>query len=179
MPISVLFPLMTLKQFSGNAFQMSIIEATWGVGALLGGIILSIRQYKINKITLINLTYFLMGCSFLASGLLPSCAFTYFILLTAFEGIIGSLYYASFTTVIQTKIDSSILGRVFSIYMSLSMLPAMIGLTSTGFLADHVGITNTFIIGGCIILSIGVISFCIPSLLQVGKLTVNGESHNI
>ena len=63
--------------------------------------------------------------------------------------------------------------------MSLSMLPSMLGLMSTGFIADHVGITNTFVIGGLVILAIGVISFCLPSLLQVGKLTVNGKTRNI
>ena len=111
----------------------------------------------------------------MASGLLPPDAFIWFVVFTAFEGVIGSLYFASFTAVIQTKINSAILGRVFSIYMSLSMLPSMFGLMSTGFIADHVGITNTFVIGGIVILTIGIISFCIPSLLQVGKLNVNGE----
>ena len=179
MPVSVLFPLMTLNHFSGDAFQMSLIEAIWGVGALFGGVALSIKQYKINKITLINLTYILLGAGFTASGLLSPNAFVWFVMFTAFEGVIGSLYFASFTAVIQTKINPAILGRVFSIYMSLSMLPSMLGLMSTGFIADHVGITNTFVIGGLVILAIGVISFCLPSLLQVGKLTVNGKTHNI
>ena len=40
MPVSVLFPLMTLNHFSGDAFQMSLIEAIWGVGSLLGGVTL-------------------------------------------------------------------------------------------------------------------------------------------
>lgn len=179
MPVSVLFPLMTLNHFSGDAFQMSLIEATWGVGALFGGVALSIKQYKINKITLINLTYILLGAGFTASGLLSPNAFVWFVMFTAFEGVIGSLYFASLTAVIQTKINPAILGRVFSIYMSLSMLPSMLGLMSTRFIADHVGITNTFVIGGLVILAIGVISFCLPSLLQVGKLTVNGKTHNI
>ena len=179
MPVSVLFPLMTLNHFSGDAFQMSLIEAIWGVGALLGGVALSIKQYKINKITLINLTYILLGAGFTASGLLSPNAFIWFAVFTAFEGVIGSLYFASFTAIIQTKINPAILGRVFSIYMSLSMLPSMLGLMSTGFIADHVGITNTFVIGGLVILAIGVISFCLPSLLQVGKLTINGKTRNI
>ena len=170
---------MTLNHFSGDAFQMSLIEAIWGVGSLLGGVALSIRQYKINKITLINLTYILLGTGFTASGLLSPNAFVWFVVFTAFEGIIGSIYFASFTAIIQTKINASILGRVFSIYMSLNMLPAMFGLMSTGFLADHVGITNTFVIGGFVVLAIGVVSFCIPSLLQVGKLTIGKNTRNI
>lgn len=30
MPVSALFPLMTLKQFAGDAFRMSIVEVSWG-----------------------------------------------------------------------------------------------------------------------------------------------------
>lgn len=179
MPVSVLFPLMTLNHFSGDAYQMSLIEAIWGAGALLGGVALSARQYKINKIVLINLMYIVLGTGFMLSGLLPPSGFIWFAVLTAIEGVTGSIYYASFTAVIQTKIAPVILGRVFSIYMSISMLPSMLGLMSTGFIADHVGITNTFVIGGFVVLIIGVISFCIPSLLQVGKLTVGENTRNI
>ena len=74
---------------------------------------------------------------------------------------------ASFTTVVQTRINPVVMGRVFSFYMSVSLLPSMIGLLSTGFLADNIGIGNTFIIGGALVGIIGVISFFVPS---IGKL---------
>ena len=56
------------------------------------------------------------------------------------------------------------MGRVFSFYMSVNMLPSMIGLLSTGFLADTIGIGNTFMIGGVLVGLIGVASFFIPSI---------------
>lgn len=179
MPISVLFPLMTLNHFSGSAYQMSLVEAIWSVGSLAGGLALSVRQYKINKIILINAMYILLGTAFIFSGLLPASAFVWFVVLTAIEGVSGSVYYASFMTVVQTKINPAVLGRVFSIFMSVSMLPSILGLMGTGFIADNIGITNTFVIGGLVVCAIGVISFFIPSLFQVGRLTVGGETKNI
>ena len=179
MPISVLFPLMTLNHFSGSAYQMSLVEAIWSVGSLVGGLALSARQYKINKIILINAMYILLGTAFVFSGLLPPSGFVWFVVLTAIEGVSGSVYYASFMTVVQTKINPAVLGRVFSIFMSISMLPSILGLMGTGFIADNIGISNTFIIGGLVVSAIGIISFFIPSLFQVGRLTVEGESHNI
>jgi macrolide efflux pump len=179
MPISVLFPLMTLNHFSGSAYQMSLVEAIWSVGSLAGGLALSARQYKINKIILINAMYILLGTAFVFSGLLPASAFVWFVVLTAIEGVSGSVYYASFMTVVQTKINPAVLGRVFSIFMSVSMLPSILGLMGTGFIADNIGITNTFVIGGLVVCAIGVISFFIPSLFQVGRLTVGGETKNI
>ena len=167
MPVSVLFPLMTLDHYSGNAFQISLVEAAWGIGALLGGAFLGMKKFKLNEISLINWMYILLGLTFGLSGILPVSGYPLFVGLTAIGGISGSLYMASFTTVVQTRINPVVMGRVFSFYMSVSLLPSMIGLLSTGFLADNIGIGNTFIIGGALVGIIGVISFFVPS---IGKL---------
>ena len=150
MPVSVLFPLMTLNHFAGNAFQVSLVEVSWGGGALLAGALLGLKKYRWNEILLINGMYIALGLTFLFSGLLPVSGFIWFAVLTALGGVCGSLYFATFTTVIQSRIDPGVMGRVFSFYMSFSMLPSMIGLLSTGFLADSIGLGNTFIISGLV-----------------------------
>ncbi|WP_075558495.1 MFS transporter [Parabacteroides timonensis] len=167
MPVGVLFPLMTLNHYSGNAYQISLVEAAWGIGALLGGAFLGIKKFKLNEISLINWMYLLLGFTFLLSGVLPVSGYPLFVGLTAIGGISGSLYMASFTTVLQTRINPVVMGRVFSFYMSISLLPSMIGLLSTGFLADNIGIGNTFIIGGVLVGIIGVISFFVPSIRKL------------
>ena len=167
MPVSVLFPLMTLNHFAGNAFQVSLVEVSWGGGALLAGALLGLKKYRWNEILLINGMYTALGLTFLFSGLLPVSGFIWFAVLTALGGVCGSLYFATFTTVIQSRIDPGVMGRVFSFYMSFSMLPSMIGLLSTGFLADSIGLGNTFIISGGFLCLIGIISFFIPSLISL------------
>ena len=167
MPVSVLFPLMTLNHFAGNAFQVSLVEVSWGGGALLAGALLGLKKYRWNEILLINGMYIALGLTFLFSGLLPVSGFIWFAVLTALGGVCGSLYFATFTTVIQSRIDPGVMGRVFSFYMSFSMLPSMIGLLSTGFLADTIGLGNTFIISGGFLCLIGIISFFIPSLISL------------
>ena len=167
MPVGVLFPLMTLNHYSGNAYQISLVEAAWGIGALLGGAFLGIKKFKLNEISLINWMYLLLGFTFLLSGVLPVSGYPLFVGLTAIGGVSGSLYMASFTTVLQTRINPVVMGRVFSFYMSISLLPSMIGLLSTGFLADNIGIGNTFIIGGVLVGMIGVISFFVPSIRKL------------
>ena len=167
MPVSVLFPLMTLNHFAGNAFQVSLVEVSWGGGALLAGALLGLKKYRWNEILLINGMYIALGLTFLFSGLLPVSGFIWFAVLTALGGVCGSLYFATFTTVIQSRIDPGVMGRVFSFYMSFSMLPSMIGHLSTGFLADSIGLGNTFIISGGFLCLIGIISFFIPSLISL------------
>jgi DHA3 family macrolide efflux protein-like MFS transporter len=69
----------------------------------------------------------------------------------------------------QTSLDPAVMGRAFSIFDTFTMMPAMIGLLLTGYIADHIGISNAFIISGGVIALIGAISFFVPSLMHLNK----------
>jgi len=167
MPVSVLFPLMTLNHFSGGTYEMSAVEIAWGLGMLLGGALLGIFKPKISNVIQINAMYVLLGLTFLFSGVLTSDGFPVFVFLTFLAGISGAVFFSAFTVVLQTLVNPAALGRVFSIHGSITLLPAMIGLLQTGFIADSIGITNAFIIAGAIIGLVGVISFFIPAIRRL------------
>jgi len=169
MPVAVLFPLLTINHFKGDKFEISVIEIIWGVGMLIGGGLLGIWKTKINKVIIINLMHIFIGLTFAWSGWLSSNQFTFFVVLTAIGGISASLYNASFTTIIQEEIKPNMLGRVFSLYYSFSVLPSIIGLLFTGFIADFIGINYTFIILGLVIIIIGICSFLTPTLMNLQK----------
>ncbi len=162
MPIAVLFPLMTLHHFSGNAYHMSVVEIAWGIGMLLGGAIMGISRLRSYKIILINLMYFILGMTFVFSGILPASGFIFFAAITIFGGISMAIYSGAFTVVLQTLVEPSALGRVFSMYGSITLLPSMIGILATGFIADSIGITNAFIISGIAIALLGLGAFLVP-----------------
>lgn len=169
MPVAVLFPLMTIQHFGGGKFEMSLIEIAWGVGMLAGGGLLGIFKPAINKVVILNCMHLLLGVSLGYSGLLPSSSFILFVVLTIVGGIAASIFNASFTTIIQEKVDPAMLGRIFSIYFSVALLPSMIGLLSTGFIADNVGIGLTFLVLGGLVATIGIVSFFVPELMKLGK----------
>ena len=120
------------------------------------------RVYRVNRIVLVNLMYLTIGMSFTISGLLPPTAFVWFAVLSAIEGITSSVFNSSFVSVVQTRIDAGVLGRVMSLYYSFGLLPSAIGLLGTGFLAEQVGLTTTFVIAGLVICTLGLTAFCIP-----------------
>lgn len=99
--------------------------------------------------------YLIVGLSFALSGLLSPSGFLWFALFTAAAGVSSSVFNASFVSVVQTRIESGVLGRVMSLYRSFGLLPAALGLLGTGFLAEHVGLTHTFVIAGGIICALG------------------------
>ena len=169
MPIATLFPLMTVNHFGGNTYQMSLVEIVWGSGMLVGGLILGLWKIKIRKVILINISYLVLGLYMLFSGLLPPQDFVVFVILTAIGGISAPFYSSPFTALLQTHIPSSALGRVFSLFGSLSLLPSMLGLLATGFIADSIGISRSFVWGGILILGLGILSFFIPSIMQLER----------
>ncbi|OJV86104.1 MAG: MFS transporter [Bacteroidia bacterium 44-10] len=168
-PISVLFPLMTLDYFNGTEFQAGIIEAIWSVGALIGGAIMGAKVYKINRVALINWMYLLCGLTFLLTGVLPTDGFVWFAVLTAIGGVSGAVYNAAFTGLLQTKIEPGALGRVFSMFFTFSLIPAMLGLVGIGFLADGLGLTTSFILSGSIIIVIGIAAFLTPPAMRLDR----------
>ncbi|MEL7586548.1 MAG: MFS transporter [Prolixibacteraceae bacterium] len=167
MPISVLFPLMTLNHFSGDAYQMSFVEVAWGLGMLFGGLFLGMQKPKARKIAVLNLMYVILGATFLLSGMLPSDGFAGFMALTFIGGISGAICFSLFTVILQTQIIPELLGRVFSVYMSLAIFPSMLGLLGTGSVAGSIGVTNAFILGGGVIALIGVLSFMTPVVMKL------------
>ena len=169
-PISVLFPLMTLDYFNGTEFQAGIIEAIWSVGALVGGAIMGVKVYKVNRVGLINWMHLLLGVAFLLSGLLSPTGFVWFAVLTGLSGITGAVYNSAFTGLIQTKIESTALGRVFSMYYTIALIPSMLGLIGIGFIADTIGLNTSFIISGIIIMLIGIIAFLTKPAMNLDKV---------
>ena len=169
MPVGVMFPLMTLQHFGGGAFEMSLIEIVWGGGALVGGAVMGARTYRVSRIVLVNLMYLVEGLSFALSGLLSPAGFLWFALFTAAAGISSSMFNASFVSVVQTRIEAGMLGRVMSLYRSFGLLPAALGLLGTGFLAENVGLTTTFVVAGTIIVAVGAAGFFIPSVMRLDR----------
>ena len=171
-PIAALYPLMTTSYFGGNAYQMGLVETAWGIGMLVGGAVLSLKFMKTaNKVLCMNIVAIGLGITYWAMGVLPTSGFVLFTILTALSGIAGSIYWSSFTVILQTKIDPAALGRVFSIYDSISLLPTIPGLLATGFIAERIGLLNAFVIAGVATLAIGIIASFVPAIKKLGHST--------
>ncbi|SFS82368.1 MFS transporter [Sphingobacterium wenxiniae] len=169
MPIAVLFPLLTLQYFGGGKWEMSIVEVVWGIGMLVGGSMLGIFKPSTPKVVLINLMHVILGVSLSLSGLIPPNTFWIFVGLTAIAGITAAIYNASFTTVLQEEIRPELMGRVFSLYFSIAIIPTVIGLLGTGWAADFFGVNNIFIVLGIVIVLVGVLSFLNKSIMGLGR----------
>lgn len=169
MPIVALLPLMTLKNFSGTAYQVSLIELLFGLGTLLGGILLGVWNPRIRKVIMINTSYIVLGVCFAISGMLPPSGYVIYALFSVVQGIAIPFYSGPFTALLQTQIAPSHLGRAFALFDSISLLPSILGLLATGFLADSIGIPAIFIICGVATIIVGCLALFIPSIMNLER----------
>ena len=170
-PISTLFPLMTLDHFAGDTYKMSMVEIAWGVGMLVGGGIMSLPKFKFNNVFLINAMYVILGLTFAFSGMMSPQGFYPFVGFTFIGGVAGAIFWGAFTVLLQKSLDSSVLGRVFSIHNSMIMIPAMFSLLATGYIADSIGITTAFVISGAMLIFIGLLSPLLPAIKKFARET--------
>lgn len=169
LPIVALMPLMTLHTFSGTAYQISLIETLFGAGMLAGGALLGVWNPKIRKIVMIAISYAIMGLALALCGMLPSTGFVLFAILTVVQGLIVPFFSGPFTSLLQTQFKPAYLGRVFSLFDSISLFPSIFGLLITSFVADNFGIGNIFIYCGFAIVLTAILMLCIPSVRRLEK----------
>ncbi|MBD1422080.1 MFS transporter [Sphingobacterium chuzhouense] len=171
MPVAVLFPLLTLQYFGGGKWEMSIVEMVWGIGMLVGGAVLGIFKPTIRKVVMINIMNIVLGLTLSLSGIIPPNTFWILVGLTTIGGVAATIYNASFMTVLQEEVRPEVMGRVFSLYFSMAIIPTVIGLLGTGWAADFFGVNNIFIALGGIIALIGVLSFFNRFIMGLGEKT--------
>lgn len=169
MPVAIMFPLLTTGHYGGDKWEISIIEIIWGVGMLIGGSVIGLQRVMLSKVILINSMHIILGLTFVLSGWFPASWFYWFVFVTGIGGITMSIFSAAFMTTIQEEVAPDKLGRVFSLYFSMAILPSLVGLLYTGFIAEIIGISNAFLLSGAIVMLVGIVSFFTPPVMQLGN----------
>lgn len=164
MPINALFPLMTRAHFDGGAIEASIVELAFGAGMLAGSLAIGWMSAKWSGVRLVGGGLALVGATIALAGLLPASAFWAFVALSVGMGFSAPMFGAPITAMFQTLIDPSKLGRVMSLYMTLSMLVAPVGLMFAGPLAEMTGVATWFAISGVLIVACAMVAMAIPAI---------------
>ena len=118
-----------------------------------------IRKEKRSRI--IIFMSFIVGISFLISGILPAKGFYTFVLLVMVSGIGYSISNCSFLVLMQTQISKSKMGRVLSLSNVLLMIPSIPSLFITALIGDYIKVNYIFLSSGLAILLCGGIFFLI------------------
>jgi DHA3 family macrolide efflux protein-like MFS transporter len=158
MPVASLFPLMTYQHFEGSGYDAALVEAIYGVGFLVGSAILGIWGGGKRLYLLLCCSMIVCGLLFAASGLLPSHAFIWFVVLSGFMALAGAFFNGPMMTIVQRRVEPKKLGRVMALISSLMSLSAPVGLAVAGPIADKTGVAAWFVICGALLTVISIVA---------------------
>lgn len=186
MPLNALFPLMTLEHFGGGAGSAATIELAFGAGMAAGSLAIGALTARFPAVPLVRAGIVLIGALLAVSGLLPSSAFWAFAVLCVLMGVSVPLFSAPLTAMFQLLIEPSRLGRVMSLYMTITLLVSPVGLIVAGPLAQRTGVATWFAISGALIALSGLAILAIPAIraldasmrLKMAEQPPAGSSHN-
>jgi MFS transporter, DHA3 family, macrolide efflux protein len=165
-PASSLVPILVTKYFNGQVLQLAWMEAAFGLGVVLGGLLLSVWGGFKRRIYTSLLG--LLGIAFggLLIGLLPPTAFPLavvgmFIIGVAVPNTNGPLFAA-----VQAVVLPDMQGRVFTLMGGIAGIMMPLGLLIAGPVADAFGVQTWFLVGGIVTAFMGVAGFFIPAIVH-------------
>lgn len=169
-PITTLIPLMTTDYFFASAGQTSLIEVVFGIGMLMGGLILVVWGGGSKLFTLACSSAVWIGIMIAICGILRSTNFSIFVFFIFFIACGCSFFSGPITTIIQTGVPESIVGSVMGVVTSILSFASPIGIAIGGAVAEVVGVSTFFLFDGIFILIAGLIFLALSFACDVDKM---------
>lgn len=166
-PALMLLPVMVTATFGGGALALAWVQASWGLGTIGGGLLLSIWSGFPNRMVTVLVGAILMGISILVVGFIPATFLSVLMIALGFSGAMNTIVIGTFVAIVQTTVPNMLQGRVFTLFGSINSGMVPVGLLLAAPIADRVGVQLWFILAGIVMVVLFSIGFFIPSLLHL------------
>jgi DHA3 family macrolide efflux protein-like MFS transporter len=168
-----LLPILVTKHFGGQALQLGYMESGWGIGVILGGLLLSIWGGFKRRMVTSMLGLFGIGIGSLFLGLLPPSALPFAIIAMFWLGFANPICNGPLLAVVQTAVAPEMQGRVFTLISSLAAGMSPLGLIVAGPVADALGVQTWFVVGGVGTILIALIGTSVRSVMNLDQVQRN------
>ncbi|MHB0877587.1 MAG: MFS transporter [Anaerolineae bacterium] len=166
-PAFSLLPLLVNKGFGGDALALGTVNSAWGVGMLVGGVLLSAWGGFKRKIFTTLTGVVGMGLGMLVVGLAPATALWAVVVGMAFCGFMQPLANGPIMALIQATVAPEMQGRVFTLVSSASAAMSPLSLAVAGPVADAIGVQSWYVIGGVATIAIALVGVTVPDILHI------------
>lgn len=158
-PLGAIFPLMTYQHFSGDGYMASIVEAAFGVGMVIGSVLLMAWGGGKKMARLIAIAAIVVGATTAACGFLAPDMFIGFVVLCAVMAIACSWFNGPLITLVQRLVPEEKTGRALGLTTAAMGLASPIGIALGGLLAEAIGVAAFFVVDGFICLILGLVIY--------------------
>jgi DHA3 family macrolide efflux protein-like MFS transporter len=162
-----LLPLLILKEFQGGAPQLAAAESVFGVGIILGGLILSAWGGFKRRIVTSFMGIVGIGLGVILTGLAPANMFWLLLAANFIIGMTQVFANGPINAIFQTAVDADFQGRVFSLIGAGATAMMPISLLIAGPVADWLGVRVWYVVGGAICILITIVATFIPAIMNI------------
>jgi DHA3 family macrolide efflux protein-like MFS transporter len=166
-PAMSLVPILVTRHFQGGALELGWLNASWGVGMLIGGLVLGAwggfrkRTYTM-LMGIVGLGFGILLVALAPENMLPLAIVGFFI-----GSAMNAMTNGSGFALLQTIVEPEIQGRVFTVVMSMAGAISPLSLAVGGPIADWLGVRTLYFIAGVSLLLLSVIGTVSPVILNL------------
>jgi len=166
-PAMSLIPILVTRHFQGQALELGWLSASWGLGMVIGGLILGAWGGFKKRVNTLLIGIFGLGIGILIVAFTPASMLQLALLGFLVGSSMNALAKGAFSALLQTLVAPEMLGRVFTVSMSMTMAVTPLSLAVGGPIADQFGIRILYYIAGGALLILSVISWRSPVILNL------------
>jgi len=166
-PAFSLMPLLVTDHFKGGALQLGWLESGWGVGLVVGGLLLSAWGGFRRRVYTSLTGLVVQGVGIMLLGLAPANALWLAVAGMFLAGAMNALVNGPLFAVLQGSVAPEMQGRVFTVVMSMSAAAWPLSLAVAGPIADLVGVRPWYVVGGAVSVIMGLGAFFVPVIVNV------------
>ena len=160
-------PLLITNHFNGGATELGWFNSAWGVGIVLGGLLVGAWGGFRRRIMTTIFGWIVYGIGTILVGIAPHTRFALAITGIALSGVGSSLINAPLRALLQANVDPHLQGRVFGALHSSVQFTTMLGLIVIGPVTDVFGPQPWFFAAGVLTLILGTSARMIPSIVSI------------
>jgi len=166
-PAFSLMPLLVTNHFGGEAIHLGWLESAWGIGVVLGGLILSVWGGFRRRIFTSLMGLIGMGVGTLVLGVTPGTAFWLAVGSLFLSGLMNPITNGPFFAIVQAKVAPEMQGRVFAVMQSAATAISPLSMIIAGPVADLVGVRFWYVMAGVVCTLMGVGGFFVPVVVHL------------
>lgn len=166
-PAGSLVPLVVTKEYHGGVMQLGLADSLFGIGVIVGGLVLSAWGGFKKRILTSMLGIIGMGVGILAFGMLPSNMFVPALGGVLLLGIMEVMANGPLDALLQATVDPDMQGRVLSLLGAGASAMSPLSLLVAGPISDWLGVRTWYLIGGCACILTTVVCLFIPVIMNI------------
>ena len=175
-PAFSLMPLLVTEHFNGDAPQLAWLEASWGVGLVLGGLLLSAWGGFRRRVYTSLMGLIIQGLGIMLVGLSPANALWLAVAGMFVAGSMNALVNGPLFAALQAIVAPEMQGRVFTVVASLSSAAFPLSLAVAGPVAEAIGLRPWYVVGGLVCTLMGLGACFVPVIVNIEQ---NHNGHGV